>query len=388
MTEREFRKRRSARRYGSIRVEECSFVEQDNSPSQVPLSSSTNYAYESDIHPLKRVYIDQSSVVPKNINETFSSASSRKCNKTQHDHGLINRVELGQRNCHRHNNEIYMQSNPASSSRNFTPLHYHYSCDVEPTFSSKLHRTLSSDKCSAMFTTVPTEENFHIHQSNSQSHAQQQEGSTAGVRRYRDLEQHQQSSHIYERRNETGSHSYQHPSYSSSSYGNQSRDYLQLRHFHPYSSNQKEKALHMEPSLTLDLMQHATERNRTQHHHHQPHHSSSFESIRNQERSLNPTCVSPKRIFREHRYSPRKTFMPENKSNRSSTGSNIIPPPHDFESDTEQDEILCIEAGSKIDSAYHPKKTKDRVGKGHGNTSISMKSKERAPDTRPIPPKR
>ena len=61
MTERDFRKRRSARRYGSIRVEECSFVEQDGSPSQLPLPSSTNYAFESDLHPLKRVYIDKSS---------------------------------------------------------------------------------------------------------------------------------------------------------------------------------------------------------------------------------------------------------------------------------------------------------------------------------------
>ena len=80
--------------------------------------------------------------------------------------------------------------------------------------------------------------------------------------------------------------------------------------------------------------------------------------------------------------------MPENNSNRSSTGSNIIPPPHDFESDTEQDEILCIESGSKIEHTYNPKKTKDRVIKVHDNTSMSMKSNERTVDTRPKPPKR
>ena len=394
MNERDHRKRRSSRRYGSIRVEECSFVEQDGSPSQFPLSASTNYAYESDIHPLKRVYIDKSSMVPRNIKEPFSSVS-RKCIKPDHDHSLINRVELGHRNCQRHNNEIYMQSNLGGASQNLAPIHYHYSCDVEPTYSSKLHRTSSSDKCSAMYPTSPTEENVHIHQSNSQSHAQrqQQHSSTiAGVRRYRDLEQHQHSSHIYERRNETGAQMYQNPSYSSSSYGNQSRDYPHLRHFHPYSSNQKEKALDTLPtesSFTLNLVQHGAVGNRIHHSH--PQHSSSFESIRKQEKNFNPSNVSPKRIFRDHRYSPQRTIVPENKSNRSSTGSNIIPPPHDFESDTEQEEILCVESGLKRNSSYNSCIAKGQNNKARdnvSNTSITIKTKEGRHDARPKPPKR
>ena len=394
MTERDFRKRRSARRYGSIRVEECSFVEQDGSPSQLPLPSSTNYAFESDLHPLKRVYIDKSSMVPRNIKEPYSS-SKQQCNNPEHEHGLIKRDDLGQRNCQRHNNEIYTQSNPGAASRNFAPIHYHYSCDVEPKPSSKLHRTFSSDKCSAMYPTSPTEDNFHINQSISQSHARQQQGSTtAGVRRYKDLEHHQHSSHIYETRNETGTHLYQRPSYSSNSYGNQSRDYLQQRHFHPYSSNQKEKALdtlHTEASLRLDFLQHARGRNRSQHYHHFPQHSSSFESVRNQDRSLNQTSVPTNRTFRDHKYSPKRTFVPTNQSNRSSTGSNIIPPPEDFESDTEPEEILRVESGSYINPGNNPNHKKERLSKGRDDalhTSIAIKNKEERQDSKPTPPKR
>ena len=136
-------------------------------------------------------------------------------------------------------------------------------------------------------------------------------------------------------------------------------------------------------------MQHGAGGNRTHHSH--SHHSSSFESIRNQEKNFNPTNVSPKRIFRDHRYSPHRTIIPENKSNRSSTSSNIIPPPHDFESDTEQDEILCVESGLKRNSSYNTGVAKGQNNKARdnvSNTSITIKSKEERHDARPKPPKR
>ena len=71
LSERNFRRRRPARRYGSIRVEECSFVEHDGaSPSQPPVA---NYSLYEDVYPQKSLYVDKASMVPKHVKEQHSS---------------------------------------------------------------------------------------------------------------------------------------------------------------------------------------------------------------------------------------------------------------------------------------------------------------------------
>ena len=373
MPDRDYRRRRSARRYGSIRVEECSFVEQDGSPLQPqPSQSTTNYAYESDLPPLKRVYIDKASIVPKSIKEPYSS-SKRKCNNPQHDHSVISHTDLGKRNCHRHNSEMYIQSNPAAASRNYSPFYYQNACDLEPAFSSEINRASSSDKFSSVFAASSAEDNFPSHQSKSHSHAQQR-SVAAGVRRYRDLE-HPHSSQFYEKRNEISSHPCQHPSYPSSSFINQSRDRHQPSHALLYSSNLKEQDARVtEPALTLDLIQHANLQNTVQHRN-RPLHYTSFESMRNQDRNFDTLNVSPKKIILDPKYSPRRTIALQNKSNRSSTGSNIIPPPHDFESDMEKDEILCIEPSSSVGDVYSQTEAKKQKCKDR-NSATNTKNKD------------
>jgi len=269
---------------------------------------------------------------------------------------------------------MYIQSNPAATSRNYTPFYYQNTCDLEPAFSSKINRTSSSDKFSSLLASSSAEDNFPSHQSKSHSHAQQR-SVAAGVRRYRDLE-HPHSSQFYEKRNEISSRPCQHPSYASSSFSNPSRDRYPPSHVHLYSSNLKEQmadASITEPSLTLDLIQHAT--GNTVQHHNRPLHYTSFESMRNKDRNVDTVSVSPKKITLDPKYSPGRNFALENKSNRSSTCSNIIPPPHDFESDMEQDEILCIEARCGVGDVYDQNEAKKQMCKNR-NGATSTKNKD------------
>ena len=308
-------------------------------------------------------------MVPKRMKESYTDSKK----KYNHENSQISRTHLGQRNCHRHNTEVYTQSNPSIESRNYPSLPFHPTYGLE---STKMNSTSRSDKFSNVLASSPTEEHFSGHHvSGSKTLLQSQKASAPEAYSYRECEP-KQSSNVYKNHNEISTRPCPYPSYTSRQYADELNQSRRPKQFHPLSKHKDTQAvdfMYTEPSLTSDLMQHATG-NRVQ----QPFHSSSLERIRNQELNLEQSIESSQNVTKTSGCSPNRNSLHKNKSNRSSTGSNIIPPPHDFESELEQEEILRIESDLKVDVSYNPNQIETPLCADHNVTSNSNDKETRS----------
>ena len=240
-----------------------------------------------------------------------------------------------------------MQSNAAYAPKNYPPLHYHHTYDVESAIPAKIIRASSSDKCSAILPSSPTEEHFHSHQPKPQFHMQQPQLESGEGSSH--LE-HKRPSHYFKKGNEILSQPCPYKSYKSSFFGIQSSDRHQPKHFHHQSQHKEppSNASFTAPSLTLDLIQHATGNRLLSN---DPHLHSS-KPICGQELTLESVNASTRKPVIAQRRSTNTNMRIESKSNRNSSGSNIIPPPHDFESDKELEKVLCIDSGLDFGDRY------------------------------------
>ena len=368
LSERNFRRRRPARRYGSIRVEECSFVEHDGtSPSQPPVATIPNYSlYETtDVYPQKRMYVDKASMVPKQ-----HSSPKRKCIHPQNEKSVLSRANSTQRTCQRHDVEILEQSSTGGPSRKYAPLHYHRGHQIDSSLPSKMNRTSSLDKCSVVMASSPTEEYYpSFHRSRSRLH--KDKPSETRVTEYRDFDPYN-FSQVYETDNKV---SLQPRQPSQNYFGTQSSDHHLPKTFHPKSKNQEsafQSDPYTEPAFTLDLIQHATGK-RGQYHNRTNPNSNSFESLSCNRKSMPTTLILPTQTMVKGQ-SPKRNISFDNASNRNSTGSNIIPPPHDFESDNEEDEVISVETGFQLDRRRNQKETNLAMRSKEGNVSNHSKN--------------
>ena len=378
LSQQNFRRRRPARRYGSIRVEECSFVEHEGtSPSQPPVATIPNYSlYETtDVYPQKRMYVDKASMVPKQ-----HSSPKRKCSHPQIEKSVLSRANSTQRTCQRHDVEILEQSSTGGPSRKYAPLHYHRGHQIDSSLPSKMNRTSSLDKCSVVMASSPTEEYYPpFHRSRSRLH--KDKPSETRVTEYRDFDPYN-FSEVYE----TDHKVILQPRQPSQNYfGTQSSDHHLPKTFHPQSKNQEsafQSDPYTEPAFTLDLIQHATGK-RGQYHNRTNPNSNSFESLSCNRKPMPTTLILPTQTMVKGQ-SPKRNISFDNASNRNSTGSNIIPPPHDFESDNEEDEVISVETGFQLDRRRNKKETnlamRPKEGNGSNHSKNTRPSKEMKPN--------
>ena len=373
LSERNFRRRRPARRYGSIRVEECSFVEHDGtSPSQPPVANYSLYE-TADVYPQKRLYVDKASMVPKHVKEQHSSPK-KKCSHPQIENSVLSRANSSQRKCQRHDVEILEQSSTGGPSRKYAPLHYRRGYQIDSSLPSKMNRTSSLDKCSAAMASSPTEEYYPpFYRSRSQLHKEQL--SETKVTDYRDFDPYNLSQ-VYERDNKVILQPRQH---SQNYFDTQSSDHHLPKTFHPKAFQSDP---YTEPSLTLDLIQHATGK-KAQYHNRVNPNSNSFESLACNQKQMPTTIILPTQTIVKGQ-SPKRNISFDNASNRNSTGSNIIPPPHDFESDNEEDEVISVETGFQFGRHRNRKETnfatRQKEGSGSNHSNYSKPPKEIKPN--------
>ena len=165
----------------------------------------------------------------------------------------------------------------------------------------------------------------------------------------------------------------------------QSSDHHLPKTFHPKARNPKsafQSNPYTEPSLTLDLIQHATGK-RAQYHNRVNPNSNSFESLACNQKQMPTTIILPTQTIVKGQ-SPKRNISFGNASNRNSTGSNIIPPPHDFESDNDEDEVISVETGFQFDRRGNQKETslamRSKGGSGSNHSKYDKTPKEMKPN--------
>ena len=223
----------------------------------------------------------------------------------------------------------------------------------------------------------PTEEYYPpFHRSRSRLHKDQL--SETRVTEYRDVDPYNLSQ-VYE------TVTLQPRQHSQNYFGTQSSDHHLPKTFHPKARN-PESAFQLdpytEPSLTLDLIQHATGK-RAQYHNRVNPNSNSFESLASDQKPMPTTLILPTQTMVKGQ-SPKRNISFDNASNRNSTGSNIIPPPHDFESDNEEDEVISVETGFQFDSRRNQKEKdlamRPKEGRGSNHSKNSRPPREMKPN--------
>ena len=292
-------------------------------------------------------------MLPTNMKDPYCS-SNRKCNHAQNSKNFIRRADsVGHKNCRRHNAEMYMQSNRVFTQRNHPHMHFHHTYDAEAALPDKIFHTSSPERSLEMFTSSPTEKHFHTCRPKQQFPLQQHpvergQGSNP-------LEPNL-SSHYYKKGKEVSSYSYKPPT--SSLFSIQSSDHPHQPHFY-HQSKHKEKVPDAPyphaPSLTLDLIQHATG-NRAQTTV-QRLRSSNIEPLSGREFALESANASTPKTVVDDTYRKKQNVRIETKCNRNSSGSNIIPPPNDFGCYEEVEKVLCVDPRLEDEDKYKQNET-------------------------------